>query len=73
MMVLRKMTSVAGYLEHDDDMALVEDVTGCIDGDAREVLDLLRVPATFRLDATLVLAPAPSPVKVDVATIHQHI
>ena len=71
MMVLRKMTSVAGYLEHDDDMALVEDVTGCVDGDTREVLYLLWVPGTQKSVTTQ--APAPSPVKVDVATIHQHV
>ena len=71
MMVLRKMTSVAGYLEHDDDMALVEDVTGCVDGDTREVLDLLWVPGTQKSVTTQ--APALSPVKVDVATIHQHV
>ena len=32
------------YLEHDDHMALVEDVAGSVDGHPGEVLDLLWVP-----------------------------
>ena len=32
------------YLEHDDNVALVENVAGSIDGHPGEVLDLLWVP-----------------------------
>ena len=66
-----KDDGVAGYLEHDDDMALVEDVTGRVDGDAGEVLDLLWVPGRHKSGTTP--APSASPVKVDVATVHQHV
>ena len=33
----------SNHLEHGDDVGLVEDVGGGVDGDSGEVLDLLRV------------------------------
>ena len=32
------------HLKHDDDMTLIEDVAGGVDGHPREVLDLLGIP-----------------------------
>ncbi len=58
MLVLQNLDTCAG-LEHHDDMALVQDVGGRVDGDTGEVLDLLWVSvevdvATVHEDVKLV-------------------
>ena len=38
------MMVTSTHLEHNDDMTLIEDVAGGVDGHPREVLDLLGIP-----------------------------
>ena len=38
------MMVTSTHLKHDDDMTLIEDVAGGVDGHPREVLDLLGIP-----------------------------
>ena len=71
------------YLEHYDDMTLIEDVAGGVDGHPREVLDLLGIPGQQSkilrekngkiIELMALCEIKKKPVEVDVSTINNDV